>query len=67
MQKEKAYIPSFWNLYSCVFNMEKIPLQHILTEQQTTKENLIKMQSIAERHLELDDAHDPLLAINFAR
>ncbi|XP_026644918.1 gamma-tubulin complex component 5 isoform X1 [Microtus ochrogaster] len=40
---------------------------HILTEQQTTKENLIKMQSIAERHLQLDDAHDPLLATNFAR
>ncbi|XP_028748425.1 gamma-tubulin complex component 5 isoform X1 [Peromyscus leucopus] len=40
---------------------------HILTEQQATKENLIKMQSIAERHLELDDIHDPLLAINFAR
>ncbi|MEJ1270753.1 tubulin gamma complex associated protein 5 [Cricetulus griseus] len=39
---------------------------HILTEQQATKENLIKMQSIAERHLELDDIHDPLLAINFA-
>ncbi|EHB02433.1 Gamma-tubulin complex component 5 [Heterocephalus glaber] len=37
-----------------------------LTEQ-ATKENLIKMQSIAERHLELDDIHDPLLAINFAR
>ncbi|GAB1292146.1 Gamma-tubulin complex component 5 [Apodemus speciosus] len=40
---------------------------HIVNEEQTTKENLIKMQSIAERHLELDDIHDPLLAINFAR
>ncbi|XP_078231781.1 gamma-tubulin complex component 5 isoform X11 [Callithrix jacchus] len=40
---------------------------HVLTEQQATKENLIKMQSIAERHLELDGVHDPLLAINFAR
>ncbi|XP_039080987.1 gamma-tubulin complex component 5 isoform X4 [Hyaena hyaena] len=39
----------------------------VLTEQQATKENLIKMQSIAERHLELDDVHNPLLAINFAR
>ncbi|XP_063572409.1 gamma-tubulin complex component 5 isoform X4 [Pongo abelii] len=39
----------------------------VLTEQQATKENLMKMQSIAERHLELDDVHDPLLAINFAR
>uniref|UniRef100_A0A8C9BDT4 Gamma-tubulin complex component n=1 Tax=Phocoena sinus TaxID=42100 RepID=A0A8C9BDT4_PHOSS len=38
-----------------------------LTEQQATRETLIKMQSIAERHLELDDVHDPLLAINFAR
>ncbi|XP_040825079.1 gamma-tubulin complex component 5 isoform X3 [Ochotona curzoniae] len=39
----------------------------VLTEEQATKEQLIKMQSIAERHLELDDTHDPLLAINFAR
>nr|XP_058910993.1 gamma-tubulin complex component 5 isoform X5 [Kogia breviceps] len=38
-----------------------------LTEQQATRETLIKMQSIAKRHLELDDVHDPLLAINFAR
>ncbi|XP_043853755.1 gamma-tubulin complex component 5 isoform X4 [Dromiciops gliroides] len=39
----------------------------VITEEQATKESLIKMQSIAERHLELDDVHDPLLAINFAR
>ncbi|XP_016064441.1 PREDICTED: gamma-tubulin complex component 5 [Miniopterus natalensis] len=38
-----------------------------LTAQQASKESLIKMQCIAERHLELDDAHDPLLAVNFAR
>ncbi|XP_061482956.1 gamma-tubulin complex component 5 isoform X2 [Rhineura floridana] len=43
------------------------PVQDIITEQQATKQSLIKMQSIAERHLELDDVHDPLLAINFAR
>ncbi|KAF6079810.1 tubulin gamma complex associated protein 5 [Phyllostomus discolor] len=36
-------------------------------EQLATKENLIKMQCIAERHPELDDVHDPLLAVNFAR
>ncbi|XP_014815924.1 PREDICTED: gamma-tubulin complex component 5 isoform X2 [Calidris pugnax] len=42
-------------------------LPDIITEQQATKQSLIKMQSIAERHLELDDVHDPLLAINFAR
>ncbi|KAM6386765.1 gamma-tubulin complex component 5 isoform 1-T1 [Alca torda] len=44
---------------------ESVP--EIITEQQATKQSLIKMQSIAERHLELDDVHDPLLAINFAR
>ncbi|XP_060089867.1 gamma-tubulin complex component 5-like [Heteronotia binoei] len=43
------------------------PVQEVITEQQATKRSLIKMQSIAERHLELDDVHDPLLAINFAR
>uniref|UniRef100_A0A286XLD3 Gamma-tubulin complex component n=1 Tax=Cavia porcellus TaxID=10141 RepID=A0A286XLD3_CAVPO len=39
----------------------------VLSDQQATRESLIKMQTIAERHLELDDVHDPLLAINFAR
>ncbi|XP_053311164.1 gamma-tubulin complex component 5 isoform X2 [Spea bombifrons] len=39
----------------------------IMTEQQVNKQSLIKMQSIVARHLELDDVHDPLLAINFAR
>ncbi|XP_053166233.1 gamma-tubulin complex component 5 isoform X2 [Hemicordylus capensis] len=43
------------------------PVQDVFTEQQATKQSLIKMQSIAERHLELDDVHDPLLAITFAR
>ncbi|XP_008155098.2 gamma-tubulin complex component 5 [Eptesicus fuscus] len=38
-----------------------------LTKQQAARGTLIRMQSIAERHLELDDAHDPLLAVNFAR
>lgn len=38
-----------------------------VTEQLATKRSLIKMQSIVARHLELDDIHDPLLAINFAR
>ncbi|XP_055980292.1 gamma-tubulin complex component 5 [Sorex fumeus] len=39
----------------------------VLEEQQTTKECLVQMQSITHRHLELEDVHDPLLAINFAR
>ncbi|TRY54615.1 hypothetical protein DNTS_001601 [Danionella cerebrum] len=38
-----------------------------ITELQATKKSLIKMQSTVARHLELDDIHDPLLAINFAR
>uniref|UniRef100_A0A671FBS8 Gamma-tubulin complex component n=1 Tax=Rhinolophus ferrumequinum TaxID=59479 RepID=A0A671FBS8_RHIFE len=43
------------------------PTAQVLPEQQVAREKLIKMQSIAEAHLELDDVHDPLLAINFAR
>ncbi|MGH0188433.1 UNVERIFIED_CONTAM: hypothetical protein FKN15_042994 [Acipenser sinensis] len=38
-----------------------------VTEQQATKQSLIKIQSIVARHLEIDEVHDPLLAINFAR
>ncbi|XP_043548242.1 gamma-tubulin complex component 5 isoform X2 [Chiloscyllium plagiosum] len=41
--------------------------EHTVPEQQATKESLIKVQSIVARHLELEDIHDPLLAINFAR
>ncbi|XP_041055513.1 gamma-tubulin complex component 5 isoform X2 [Carcharodon carcharias] len=41
--------------------------EHTVPEQQATKESLIKVQSIVARHLELEDVHDPLLAINFAR
>ncbi|KAM9848381.1 gamma-tubulin complex component 5 [Aulostomus maculatus] len=42
-------------------------LTDTVTEQQATKRSLIKMQSIIAQHLEIDDVHDPLLAINFAR
>ncbi|XP_046892753.1 gamma-tubulin complex component 5 isoform X2 [Hypomesus transpacificus] len=38
-----------------------------VTEQQATKRSLIKMQSIVAQHMQMDDVHDPLLAINFAR
>ncbi|KAJ8399610.1 hypothetical protein AAFF_G00410210 [Aldrovandia affinis] len=38
-----------------------------VSQQQATKRSLVRMQSIVARHLELDDIHDPLLAINFAR
>lgn len=38
-----------------------------ITQQQATTRSLIKMQSIIAQHLEIDNIHDPLLAINFAR
>uniref|UniRef100_A0A3P8VCE4 Gamma-tubulin complex component n=1 Tax=Cynoglossus semilaevis TaxID=244447 RepID=A0A3P8VCE4_CYNSE len=38
-----------------------------LNHQQVTTRGLVKMQSIMTQHLEIDDLHDPLLAINFAR
>ncbi|PWA14424.1 gamma-tubulin complex component 5 [Gambusia affinis] len=38
-----------------------------MTEQQATTRSIIKMQSIMAQHLKIDDVHDPLLAINFAR
>ncbi|XP_027623600.1 gamma-tubulin complex component 5 [Tupaia chinensis] len=39
----------------------------VLGEQQVSKESLLHMQPVAGSHRELDDVHDPLLAINFAR
>nr|XP_061833543.1 gamma-tubulin complex component 5-like [Nerophis lumbriciformis] len=39
----------------------------MVTEQQATRRSLFKMQSIIAQHLEMNDLHDPLLAINFAR
>jgi gamma-tubulin complex component 5 len=40
----------------------------VLTESMTGRKNLMNMQSIAERHFELDDVHHhTLLAINCAR
>ncbi|XP_077462813.1 gamma-tubulin complex component 5 [Stigmatopora argus] len=37
------------------------------TEPRSTRRSLIRMQSVISQHLEMDDVHDPLLAINFAR
>jgi hypothetical protein len=36
----------------------------VLTESKTVRKNIMKMQPIAERYLELDDVHHPLLATN---
>ncbi|XP_069492714.1 gamma-tubulin complex component 5 [Ambystoma mexicanum] len=62
------------SLYALFLESVQSRLQHgkdsapnIITEQQATKLSLIKMQCIVARHLELEDVHDPLLAINFAR
>nr|XP_033803552.1 gamma-tubulin complex component 5 isoform X2 [Geotrypetes seraphini] len=38
-----------------------------ITNQQETKQSLIKMHTVVARHLELHDVHDPQLTINFAR
>lgn len=38
-----------------------------MTQHQATTRSLVKMQSIVAQHLEIDNIHDPLLAINFAR
>ncbi|KAG9349514.1 hypothetical protein JZ751_027959 [Albula glossodonta] len=45
---------------------EESPVDTV-SQQQATKRSLVRMQSIVARHLEQDDIHDPLLAINFAR
>ncbi|XP_068124226.1 gamma-tubulin complex component 5 isoform X2 [Hyperolius riggenbachi] len=62
------------SLYTLFLESVQSRLQHgkesvpdSATEQQVNKQSLIKMQSIVARHLELNDVHDPLLAINFAR
>ncbi|XP_068449197.1 gamma-tubulin complex component 5 [Clinocottus analis] len=36
-------------------------------EQRATRRSLIRMQSVISQHLQIQDVHDPLLAINFAR
>lgn len=38
-----------------------------VTEQQASRKSLIQMQSVIAQHLQIEDLHDPLLAINFAR
>ncbi|XP_018102627.1 gamma-tubulin complex component 5 isoform X2 [Xenopus laevis] len=62
------------SLYTLFLESVQSRLQHgndsvpdIITEQQVNKLSLIKMQSIVAKHLELDEVHDPLLAINFVR
>lgn len=66
-ERKSLYTLFLESVQSRLRHGEDISVSDIITEQQATKRSLIKMQSIAERHLELDDVHDPLLAINFAR
>ena len=54
------------SVQSRLWSQEESPTDTVI-EQQATKRSLIKMQSIISQHLAIDDVHDPLLAINFAR
>ncbi|PIO26826.1 hypothetical protein AB205_0030590 [Aquarana catesbeiana] len=62
------------SLYTLFLESVQSRLQHgkdltpdSIREEQVNKQSLIKMQSIVAKHLERNDVHDPLLAINFAR
>lgn len=62
------------SMYTLFLESVQFRLQHgkdsvpdVITDEQATKQSLIKMQSVVAKHLELQDVHDPLLAINFAR
>ncbi|KAM3843103.1 gamma-tubulin complex component 5 [Diretmus argenteus] len=68
MHNSKRWIPTvgIWLVQSRLCRGDESPADPV-TEQQATKRSLIKMQSIVAQHLQIDDIHDPLLAINFAR
>uniref|UniRef100_A0A665VGG3 Gamma-tubulin complex component n=1 Tax=Echeneis naucrates TaxID=173247 RepID=A0A665VGG3_ECHNA len=65
-ERKSLYTLFLESVQSRLCSQEESPTE-IVTEQQATKRSLIKMQSIMAQHLEIDDVHDPLLAINFAR
>lgn len=65
-ERKSLYTLFLESVQSRLSSQEESPTDTV-TEQQTTKRSLIKMQSIIAQHLEFDDVHDPLLAINFAR
>ncbi|KAG8003493.1 Gamma-tubulin complex component 5 [Nibea albiflora] len=65
-ERKSLYTLFLESVQSRLCSQEESPTDTV-TEQQATKRSLIKMQSIIAQHLEIDDIHDPLLAINFAR
>ncbi|XP_072900244.1 gamma-tubulin complex component 5 [Hemitrygon akajei] len=67
-ERKSLYALFLESLQSCLrYGEGAESCERMVPEQQATKESLIKVQSIVARHLELDDVHDPLLAITFAR
>ncbi|XP_068599388.1 gamma-tubulin complex component 5 [Brachionichthys hirsutus] len=65
-ERKSLYTLFLESVQSRLCSQEESPTDAV-TEQQATKRSLIKMQSIIAQHLEIDNVHDPLLAINFAR
>lgn len=65
-ERKSLYTLFLESVQSRLCSQEQTPTDTV-TEQQATNRSLVKMQSIMAQHLEIDDVHDPLLAINFAR
>uniref|UniRef100_A0A673BWQ5 Gamma-tubulin complex component n=1 Tax=Sphaeramia orbicularis TaxID=375764 RepID=A0A673BWQ5_9TELE len=65
-ERKSLYTLFLESVQSRLCSQESSPTDTV-TEQQATRRSLVKMHSIVAQHLEIDDVHDPLLAINFAR
>lgn len=65
-ERKSLYTVFLESVQSRLCSQETSPSDTV-TEQQATHRSLIKMQNIMTQHLEIDNVHDPLLAINFAR
>lgn len=65
-ERKSLYTMFLESVQSRLCSQEGSPADTIHQQQATTR-SLIKMQSIIAQHLEIDNIHDPLLAINFAR
>ncbi|KAM6963168.1 gamma-tubulin complex component 5 isoform 2-T2 [Aplochiton taeniatus] len=65
-ERKSLYTLFLESVQSRLGRREDSPSEEV-TDQQATKRSLIKMQSIVAEHLKMNDVHDPLLAINFAR
>lgn len=65
-ERKSLYTLFLESVQSRLCSQEGSPADTI-NQQQATTRSLIKMQSIIAQHLEIDNIHDPLLAINFAR